>query len=103
MELTNNRQLFTVINTSTSVKLNGEITIADKKLITSFNGNFSSLENSTVEDPTLMNNKFLGNFNYSESADTFNKNISGKTKEQADEINTLLDETITQIKTQLGL
>lgn len=103
MELTNKRQLFTVVNTATSVKLSGEITIIEGNLISNFNGNFSSLSEPVLEAPAIGMRLPLGTFNYSESATTYNKNVNGVAKEQSDEVNKLLDDTITEIKNQLEL
>lgn len=91
MELTNNRSQYTVTNADTTLKLTGELTINANKAISSFSGYFSALDGTSS-----------GNFNYSENGLNVDKHIFGTPKTLADAAITLLDTTVTEIKTQIA-
>ena len=90
MELTNNRMQYSVTNENESLKLSGEITVSSTKLITSFSGSFM-----------MADGAIAGNFNYSENDTNFDKHIYGVSKSLSDVANTLLDNTIIEIKAKL--
>lgn len=92
MELTNKRESYSVTNASVTIKLNGEVTISDNDTISSFSGNFQSLEGNG-----------LGGFNYRESNDTVDKHIFSVSTAYKGDAETLLDVTIGEIKSNLEL
>lgn len=66
--------------------------VVEGTVISSFNGTLTKVFDSSN----------AGNFNYHESGDTCDQNLYSCSKDLTDEINILLDATVTAIKTQLG-
>ena len=98
MILTNKRTTYTVNNSNETVKLSGNISLIEDNIIESFNGSFISVSTGTEPDESL------GGFNYSEDADsdTFNKSIYGVPFSEEENLVSLLNDTITKIKTEVS-
>lgn len=91
MILSNKRTMYSVTNENSTLKLNGELTISENNTITGFHGSFISLDNLSHQ----------GGFNYSEYEETCNKNYHSLPISLGDIPKILLDDTISQIKSQL--
>lgn len=91
MILSNKRTIYAVANEDSNLKLVGEVTIAEDKLIRTFNGGFNSLEEST----------HMGGFMYNEAGETCNKSLNGVPILLQDKAKDLLDTTIAAIKAEL--
>ena len=89
MELTNKREIYSVSNADTNLKLTGEVTYSNGSIV-NFSGSLSDLSNL-----------FVGNFNYNEADVNCNINVSNCLKSQVDNAYAIVDATIEQIKTQL--
>ena len=92
MELTNKKEIYSVANTGTALKLSGEITIMENSDIASFNGHFTTLEGAMA-----------GSFNYRETNNVVDKNIYGIVLASKVEASELIDITVDEIKLQLQL
>lgn len=88
MEITNRRFQFTVKNTVEEYTLQGEVSKNEEGLITSFNGN--------VRDD---NNEYLGDFYYNEREDaSINKSVNNVKPEFLETVESIIQETVNQIK-----
>lgn len=93
MILKNKRMVYDVEHQNTSLKLTGNFTVDEIRLITSFNGQFM--------EPDTMD--YVGSFNYNEdNQDKVNKSISGVYIDKQSEASEALDELIVLIKTELN-
>ena len=91
MELTNKRVQYTIANADANIALAGEITIVDDTTISSFSGNLTKVSDSTG----------AGSFSYREIGDTCDQNLYSCPKDLTDEINLLIDSTVTAVKAQV--
>ena len=92
MILTNKREMYDVENSSTEIKLNGNITIKSDKTIETFNGSFLEISSGN----------YVGSFNYNDTADKVSVNYNNLTKSVQDKCEEILESTITAIKAQTG-
>ena len=92
MELTNKREIYSVSNTGTTLKLSGEITIVNGSDVISFNGVFTTIEGTQA-----------GSFNYRETNNIVDKNIYGVPSEFKNNAESLIDSTAELITIELGL
>lgn len=89
MELTNKREIYSVANADTNLKLTGEVTYSNGT-ITNFSGSLSDLSDA-----------YVGSFYYNEGETNCNVNVSNCLKAQIDNAYAIVDSTIEAIKTQL--
>lgn len=87
--LTGKTTNYQVSNESATVKLSGQLTLSDNEdRIVSFNGSFNTIENV-----------YIGNFYYSENENgRVSKNVSDVDITKLSDVESLLDETIVEIK-----
>ena len=97
MILTNKRTTYTVNHSNETAKLTGNISLNEDNVIESFNGSFMDL----IEDDGMESN--LGGFSYNEEAEmgTINKSIYGVPFSAEENLVSLLDETLTKIRTEI--
>ena len=97
MILTNKRTTHNVNHSNETARLTGNIFFNEDNVIESFNGSFMDL----TEDDDMESN--LGGFSYSEEAEmgTLNKSIYGVPFSEEENLVSLLNDTITKIKTEV--
>ena len=99
MILTNKKTTYTVSHSNETAKLVGDISLTANNVIENFNGSFIDL---LEEDGININ---LGGFSYSEEmlGETLNKSIYGVPFSAEEDLVSLLDETLTKIKTEIDI
>lgn len=87
VEITNKRSSFQVKNETEKLSLNGECTVDEQQMITSFNGSFT------------MEGNYAGSFYYNEIINgNINKNLNDVHHEIAEDACQLIDATVKEIK-----
>lgn len=97
MILTNKKTTYTVRHSNETANLVGNISLNEDNAIENFNGSFTS---ALEEDPMNSN---LGGFSYSEETlgESLNKSIYGVPFSEEENLVSLLNDTITKIKTEV--
>jgi hypothetical protein len=90
IEITNKRSLCTVSNSTSTIKLEGELVSSQLKKISGFSGSFYRV------DPV----EYIGNFNYSETSDgRVSKSIGEIPSDLFETASNLFDATLDEIET----
>lgn len=92
MTLTNKREMYTVENNTSTVRLEGDVTIDADKNIVSFSGVFTD----------VISGEGAGSFNYNESIDRMNVSYNGITIASKQNCEDILEGTIAAIKTEVS-
>lgn len=92
MILTNKREMYTVENSISTVRLEGDVTIDADKNIISFSGVFTD----------VVSGEGAGSFNYNESIDRMNVSYNGITIASKQNCEDILEGTIAAIKTEVS-
>lgn len=92
MILTNKREMYTVENSTSTVRLEGDVTIDADKNIISFSGVFTD----------VVSGEDAGSFNYNESIDRMNVSYNGITIASKQNCEDILEGTIAAIKTEVS-
>lgn len=92
MILTNKREMYTVENSTSTVRLNGDATIDADKNIVSFSGMFID----------AVSGESAGSFNYNENSDKMNISYSGITISTRQNCEDILESTIAAIKVEVN-
>ena len=97
MILTNKRTTYTVNHSNETAKLTGNISLNEDNVIENFNGSFTDL----IEEGSMESS--LGGFSYNEEEviGTINKSIYGVPFSEEENLVSLLNDTITKIKTEV--
>ena len=97
MILTNKKTTYTVSHSNETAKLVGNISLDANNVIENFNGSFINL----LEEDGINTN--LGGFSYNEEmlGETLNKSIYGVPFSAEENLVSLLDETLTKIRTEI--
>lgn len=98
MILTNKRTTYNVNHNNLTAKLSGTVALDENNRIEHLNGVFTKLLEDSITE------YFLGNFDYSEqeNQETFNKNIYNVPFSEEENLVSLLNDTITKIKTEVS-
>ena len=98
MILTNKRTTYNVNHSNLTAKLSGTVALDENNRIEYLNGTFTKL----LEDGGTES--LLGNFDYSEqeNQETFNKSIYNVPFSEEENLVSLLNDTITKIKTEVS-
>lgn len=92
MILTNKREMYTVENSSATVRLDGDITIDASKNIINFSGSFTD----------VVTGEPAGSFYYNENEDKMNISYNGITISTKQDCEDILEGTIAAIKVEVN-
>ena len=90
--LTNKQTNYNVENVGETIKITGTVTFTEDGRITSFNGNFMTLQDV-----------YVGNFYYNENSNgKSNRSVSDVDTDKYEDADELLDNTIKELKQQIS-
>lgn len=98
MILTNKRTTYNVNHSNLTAKINGTLSLDENNRIEFLNGSFAKVVADGEEEV------FIGNFDYSEQdgVETLNKSIYNVPFSEEENLVSLLNDTITKIKTEVS-